>query len=61
MVRACRGFGGATGIRQAKDGDFGITLEVARVMRPLDLGINEDRRWLGVAVCWVELEPLLDH
>jgi hypothetical protein len=51
----------AAGYPGSKDRDFGITLEVARVMRPLDLGINEDRRWLGVAVCWVELEPLLDH
>jgi hypothetical protein len=41
-----------------KDRDFGITLEVPRVLRPMDIGTNEDRRWLGVAVCWAEVEPL---
>ena len=38
--------------------DFGITLEIANTVRPLDLGgLNQDPRWLGLAVNWVELEP----
>lgn len=39
--------------------DFGITLEIAKTVRPLDhLGVlNQDSRWLGLAVNWIELEP----
>jgi hypothetical protein len=38
--------------------DFVITLEIANTVRPLDLGgLNQDSRWLGLAVNWVELEP----
>ena len=35
-----------------------LTLHTARTIRPFDLEINEDRRWLGVAVNWIEFEPL---
>jgi hypothetical protein len=35
-----------------------LTFRVARTQRPLDLGINQDRRWLGIAVNWVEVAPL---
>lgn len=35
-----------------------LVLHTARTIRPLDLEINEDRRWLGVAVNWIEFEPL---
>jgi hypothetical protein len=34
------------------------TIHVARTMQPLDLGLNKDQRWLGVAVNWVELSPV---
>jgi hypothetical protein len=40
-----------------RDQPLRITLVVAKTRRPLDLGINEDRRWLGIAVNWVELAP----
>jgi glycosyltransferase involved in cell wall biosynthesis len=35
-----------------------LAIHVARTVRPIDLEINEDRRWLGVAVNWIELSPL---
>ena len=35
-----------------------ITFEVARAKRPIDLGINADRRRLGILVNWVEFEPV---
>ena len=35
-----------------------LILHTARTIRPFDLEINEDRRWLGVAVNWIEFEPL---
>jgi glycosyltransferase involved in cell wall biosynthesis len=39
--------------------DFGVTLEIANTMRPWDLGeLYQDSRWLGLAVNWVELEPV---
>jgi glycosyltransferase involved in cell wall biosynthesis len=34
-----------------------IKLQTSRTRRPRDLGINEDRRWLGVAVNWIEIGP----
>jgi glycosyltransferase involved in cell wall biosynthesis len=34
-----------------------LTLTLERTWRPIDLGINEDRRWLGLAVGWVEVRP----
>jgi len=37
--------------------DFGKTLEIANTVRPLDVGLNQDSRGLGLAVNWVELEP----
>jgi glycosyltransferase involved in cell wall biosynthesis len=40
------------------DRDFGITLDVGETIRPMDAGLGEDRRWLGLAVNWCELEPL---
>jgi hypothetical protein len=33
-----------------------LKFEVESTHRPLDLGINEDRRWLGLAVGWIEIE-----
>lgn len=43
-------------IAKAK-GVFGITLQIANTTRPLDLGLNQDSRSLGLAVNWVELDP----
>jgi glycosyltransferase involved in cell wall biosynthesis len=40
------------------DLDFGITLEMAETIRPIDVDLGEDRRWLGLLVNWCELEPL---
>jgi hypothetical protein len=38
--------------------DFGITLEIANTVRPVDhLDENQDSRWLGLGIDWVELEP----
>jgi len=39
--------------------DFGITLEIADTIRPVDHldELNQDSRWLGLATNWVELEP----
>jgi glycosyltransferase involved in cell wall biosynthesis len=38
-------------------GELRLSFAVARTWRPLDLVINDDRRWLGIAVGWVELSP----
>lgn len=35
-----------------------LTIEVARTRRPLDISGGEDRRWLGLAVAWIELAPM---
>jgi hypothetical protein len=35
-----------------------LILHTARTIRPFDLEINEDCRWLGVAFNWIEFEPL---
>jgi hypothetical protein len=35
-----------------------VTLRLARVARPIDRGGSEDRRSLGIAVSWVDVEPL---
>jgi hypothetical protein len=34
-----------------------ITIHVPRPRRPIDLGVNEDRRWLGLSIGHVELIP----
>jgi hypothetical protein len=39
------------------DRDFGVTLDFAETVRPMDRGPSDDPRWLGVAVSWCELEP----
>lgn len=39
------------------DRDFGITLEDIETVRPIDLGPSGDRRWLGIAIAWCEIEP----
>ena len=39
-------------IRQQRP--LSITFRAAQTQRPADLGINDDRRWLGIAVNWVE-------
>ena len=41
-----------------RDRPLCITLQLARVRRPIDLGLSEDRRSLGLAVSWVDFEPL---
>jgi glycosyltransferase involved in cell wall biosynthesis len=40
------------------DRDFGVTIDAGAVARVCDVGIGTDRRWLGLAVNWIELEPL---
>ena len=40
--------------------DFGITIDTGTVTRPIDVGRGADTRWLGVAVAWVELSPLVE-
>jgi hypothetical protein len=40
------------------EGEFAVTLEVDPLVRPSDLGSSPDVRWLGLAVNWIELEPL---
>lgn len=35
-----------------------LAIHVARTIRSIDLGGNQDRRWLGVAVNWIELAPV---
>lgn len=34
-----------------------VTITVPSTHRPLDLGINDDRRWLGLAIGWIEVRP----
>lgn len=34
-----------------------LSLQVDRTWRPSDLGLNEDRRWLGLGVGWTEVGP----
>ena len=41
----------------AGEREFEITLRVRRTMRPFDISPSMDRRWLGVAVNWIELQP----
>jgi glycosyltransferase involved in cell wall biosynthesis len=38
--------------------DFGITMDTGGVVRPCDLGMGKDERWLGIGVFAVALEPL---
>jgi hypothetical protein len=35
-----------------------VTIDTGLTRRPRDLGINEDRRWLGLAVNWIEIGPV---
>jgi glycosyltransferase involved in cell wall biosynthesis len=35
-----------------------LAIHAARTIRPVDLDSNEDHRWLGVAVNWIEFSPL---
>lgn len=39
-----------------------ITFEIAKTVRPRDIskGANPDRRWLGLAVNWIELAPVAE-
>jgi hypothetical protein len=37
-----------------------VTIDTALTRRPRDLGINGDRRWLGLAVNWIEIGPVPD-
>ncbi|HET7718260.1 MAG TPA: glycosyltransferase family 2 protein [Bauldia sp.] len=34
-----------------------ITFQVGRTRRPVDFGPNKDRRWLGIAIGWIEVGP----
>jgi hypothetical protein len=43
---------------ESTDRDFGVTIDAGAVARPCDVGRGPDRRWLGLAVNWVELWPL---
>ena len=40
------------------DEEIRLVIDIDKTHRPIDLGINEDRRWLGLAVGWVEVEPI---
>jgi hypothetical protein len=40
--------------------DFGITIDTGSVARPIDLGLGTDQRWLGIAIGWVELIPIVE-
>jgi hypothetical protein len=40
------------------DRDFGITLDIGEVIRPMDTGEGNERRWLGLLINWCEIEPL---
>ena len=44
----------AQGRQPSPDAIFELTIELHQNWRPIDLGINADRRWLGLAVSWVE-------
>jgi glycosyltransferase involved in cell wall biosynthesis len=35
-----------------------LSLKIEKPQRPIDLGKNEDSRWLGVAVNWIEINPV---
>ena len=39
------------------DRDFGITIDTVETLRQIDVAGGEERRWLGVAIAWCELEP----
>ena len=41
-----------------RDRPLCVTLQLARLRRPIDLGGSEDRRSLGLAVSWVDFEPV---
>ena len=40
------------------DRDFGVTIDAGGLARPCDVEAGPDNRWLGLAVNWIELEPL---
>jgi hypothetical protein len=35
-----------------------VTIDTGLTRRPRDLGTSEDRRWLGLAVNWIEIGPV---
>jgi glycosyltransferase involved in cell wall biosynthesis len=41
----------------AEPGPLEITFDVGQTKRPYDVSGSTDRRWLGVAVAWVEVRP----
>jgi len=41
----------------ASDG-LRITFEPDRLVRPIDLDLGEDRRWLGIAVNYIEIASM---
>lgn len=44
-------------VRRPGHRDFGLTVEVSETRRPFDHDAGADRRWLGVAISWYEVEP----
>jgi hypothetical protein len=42
----------------AQDGNLRISLEVDKTRRFCDIADSSDRRWLGLAVNWLEVAPL---
>ncbi len=41
--------------------DFGVTIKLDQTIRPGDVSASHDFRWVGVAVNWIELEPLAHY
>jgi glycosyltransferase involved in cell wall biosynthesis len=48
----------AFSVEPARHGDVEVTLVVPRTIRPFDISPSMDRRWLGLAVNWVEISEL---
>jgi hypothetical protein len=47
----------ATGAAEVNQGPLRLSFLTATTQRPYDLGMSGDRRWLGIAVNWVEFAP----
>jgi len=45
-----------TKVKKAHD-NLNLALQIGKTRRSLDVGTNTDRRWLGLAVNWVEIGP----
>jgi len=44
---------------EKSDSSVSVTIELKATIRPCDLGINSDQRWLGAMVNWIELQPVM--